>query len=300
MMREPGNQKEDIQVLFAGFGRSGSHSFAAAFQRLGYNACHGADIFGGIASSHKGLADAMMENNVDRVVDITENMGYNATLEFHAVFWRQIAEKRPNAKLVFIIRDFPSWFTSMVTMRTAVSPINRYPLRVFPLFDVMTKLAFRLAAIDFGSRSSDANYDDDDNNVQVTGEELVRNPTSEHSKRLHQQAHEQYVMDALEITTNHPDRAILFDLNQHGYQELCDFLQTPSCPLIPNDEPFPHLGSSAYICRLGLVFQTIEVALYLLAVLYVYLVLKGLSRGIQAAVVASNSTQPSNIKSKVH
>jgi hypothetical protein len=297
-MSEPGNQKESIQVLFAGFGRSGSHSLAAAFRRLGYNACHGRDLFRGITSSHKGLAHAMMENDIDRVLDITENMGYNATLEFHAVFWRQIAEKRPNAKLVFIIRDFPSWFTSMFTMRTVVAPMNRYPLRFIPWCDEGAKLIFRLAAIDLGGSSSSSDADDDNNVLQVTGEELVRNPTSERSKKLHQQAHEQFLMNALEITTNHPDRAILFDLSQHGYQELCDFLQAPSCPLIPADDPFPHLGSSADILRLGLVLQTLEVVLYLLAVLCVYLVLKGISRVVQT-VVASNYTQPSN-KSKVH
>lgn len=259
---------EPLKVVFAGLGRSGSHSFAAALKELGYNPCHGSDVVTGIQSgSHERLAAAMVNGNVSAILGETSAMGYNATLEAHAVFWRDIYDRarRPNAsemtadaKFIFTIRDFDSWFESFVLMRKAVAPMNRYPLRVFA--ERQRRWSASLTLRNFGIPESEATIRD-----------VLLYPERRESD--HRRGHTRYVDQALEITRTDPEGALLFDLKSHGYAELCEFLSVPrsSCP---DDEPFPHVGRAQCIRRVGWVLRCIEVALYLLPVMAFGIVLR--------------------------
>jgi hypothetical protein len=169
---------EPIQVVFAGFGRSGTHSLSAALTKLGYNACHGSDIVPNLMGSHEALGDAIMKYDVDEILEETSKLGYNATLECHSPFWEQIMEKRPDAKYVFMIRDYDSWFESIVQLRLSLAPLHRYPLRLIPWANVLYKSSTCLAAYTFGHPG------DDD-----IGRELVMKTRSESSRSYHKRGH---------------------------------------------------------------------------------------------------------------
>lgn len=77
-------KKEPLKVVYSGFGRSGTHSLRAALQRLGYHTCHGEDIGRDILyDANPELADAFINADFDAIVDETEKLGYNATLDIH-------------------------------------------------------------------------------------------------------------------------------------------------------------------------------------------------------------------------
>jgi hypothetical protein len=260
-------QKEPLQVVFAGFGRFGTHSLAAALTRLGYKTAHGTDIVSNLLGSHKALGKALMDRNVHHILEETSKLGYNATLECHAPFWQEIMmakQQQPSnndiyAKYIFMIREFDPWYKSMVAMRESLSPLYRYPLRYLPWANAVFQFSTTLAATAF--RVDEA-----------TSVELVVNTKSETSRMIHQRAHQVFVQQALQITSSSKN-ALLFHIQTDGYQELCDFLEIRDCPTT-EDEPFPHLGSSSSFQATYMVFLTMEMILYCLPLFLLWIVMR--------------------------
>ena len=97
-------KSDEIKVMYAGFGRSGTASLHIALKKLGFNPLHGEDIVFGMHDTHAEVARAIGDRDVQALVEATEMMGYDGGGEMHGHFWREIYKLRPNAKYICIIR----------------------------------------------------------------------------------------------------------------------------------------------------------------------------------------------------
>ena len=132
---------EPLQVVFSGIARSGTNSLAAALRRLGYRTCQPMDVMG-----HPDLVQAVIDRDVDKIIEKTEEHGYNATLENHSPFWREIMARRPDAKYVFVTRETDKWMRSLNNTYWLMAPMVRYPFRLFPWFDRVTHMLASMLA----------------------------------------------------------------------------------------------------------------------------------------------------------
>jgi Sulfotransferase domain len=247
---------EPLKVVYAGFGRSGTHSLKAALENLGYKACHGHDISPYALGSHKNIADAIIDQDVERLLHATAALGYNATVELHAVFWKEIWKLRPDAKLIFIIRDgsFDSWFESLLDTYWTMAPVYRYPWLVFPLHQQLKRMFASYIAYDLQLEQDEAL-------------DMIRNAPNSTPRhyQLQRLRYDQYVREARDVTTNHPEQALLLDLKRGGYAQLCEFLgiAADKCP----SEPFPHLSQRSEMNALGRMLRSVEIAVYVMLIL---------------------------------
>lgn len=252
-----------LRVIFCGLGRTGSHSLAAALERLGFKPCHGSNVVNNILGSHKALADAITQGSVQGVLNETAALGYDATLEIHSAYCPEIYQNRqlyaPEAKFVFTLRGFDSWFSSFVNMFKSVMPLHRYPLRLFPLMESRFQSLARLQlSILLGGG---ANQED------LLSADFITNLEQERVKQRYRDMHTKNRQFALKTTAADPTSAFLLDLkelNSKGYTPLCDFLG-----ILPEDcpkEPYPRLGSAGQFRNIQRVLLAVEVVLYALIV----------------------------------
>merc|ERR1719357_1285877 len=97
------------------------------------------------------MSQAIIDGDVEKLVDITENMGYDATLEIHGRFWRKIRKIRPDAKYLIIIRPYEKWQKSIVRFCSWIfTPIKRYPLLAIPFFYRFNLMIVGMNFADFG------------------------------------------------------------------------------------------------------------------------------------------------------
>lgn len=100
-----------LAVIGAGFGRTGTLSLKVALEQLGLGPCyHMSEVFAHPA--HAGLwLDATEGRRVpwDRLFE-----GYAATVDWPScAFWRELAEREPEAKVILTVRDPVAWHESV-------------------------------------------------------------------------------------------------------------------------------------------------------------------------------------------
>lgn len=100
-----------LEVIGAGFGRTGTNSLRLALERLGFGPCHhmfevrdNPEQLPAWEAAARGEAvnwDAMFE-------------GYRAQVDWPgAAYWRQLADFYPDAKVILSVRDPHAWFNSV-------------------------------------------------------------------------------------------------------------------------------------------------------------------------------------------
>ena len=99
-----------IQVIGAGLGRTGTLSLKAALEELGFAKCyHMVEVF---AQGRARTWDAAVRGEPvdwDRIF-----AGYRATVDVPAcLFYRELLEKYPGAKVILTVRDPERWYDSM-------------------------------------------------------------------------------------------------------------------------------------------------------------------------------------------
>jgi hypothetical protein len=197
-----------MDVIGAGFGRTGTLSLKIALDRLGHGPClhmlplldepERATLFHRAAEGDRTSLGKALE-------------GYRSTVDWPGTyFWRELAGRHPAAKVVLTVRDPQRWYDSAhATIFQAASSAPESG------DDSVTAGLGMLRAIvwqgTFGGRFADR-------------EHAVRVFT-EHNAAVRR-----------EIPA---DRLLEFDVAQ-GWQPLCDFLGVP----VP-DEPFPWVNDSA-------------------------------------------------------
>ena len=203
-----------LEVIGAGFPRTGTTSLKAALERLGFGPCfHMFEVM-----AHPEQVDRWLPVvsgapvDWDRVFD-----GYRSSMDWPAgYFWREEAEAYPEAKVILTVRDPHQWYVSFrCLIGRAPGPDTTEDLppgldaivRLRPVMDMMGRSTFGESWC-FGEGVAD----------------------EEHAVEVFRR-HVATVKDSLPA-----DRLLVFDVAE-GWGPLCDFLGVEP----PAGEPFPHL-----------------------------------------------------------
>jgi hypothetical protein len=215
-----------LKVIGAGFGRTGTTSLKAALDRLGFGPCyHMTEVF-----AHPDHAEFWSSAWRKEPVDWEGVLGnYEATLDWPAcVFYEEIMQRHPEAKVLLSVRDPERWYQSTRTtiydlsMLLDGSPIARW------IFGAITLLTFGGFA---GRKSSMVN-------------DIIWDGTFD--GRFEDEAY------ATEVFERHneevrrrvpPERLLVYEVGE-GWGPLCEFLGVPE-----PEEPFPTLNDAAQLRR---------------------------------------------------
>nr|WP_157431234.1 sulfotransferase family protein [Actinomadura hibisca] len=128
-----------MQVIGAGLGRTGTGSLKAALERLGFAPCH--HMFEVLADADR--ARSWTEVAEGRGPDWDAVLGgYRACVDLPvAVYWRELARRYPDAKIILSVRDPERWYASARSTIFRLPRLLRHPLLGPPL-----RLALPVAA----------------------------------------------------------------------------------------------------------------------------------------------------------
>jgi hypothetical protein len=99
-----------LQVIGAGFGRTGTLSLKLALEELGFGPCYHM-IETRKHSSHDAMWRALATGQSDDWRGILH--GYRSSVDWPAIFiWRELIAANPDAKVILTIRDPESWYES--------------------------------------------------------------------------------------------------------------------------------------------------------------------------------------------
>lgn len=197
-----------IEVIGAGFGRTGTMSLKLALERLGFDKCyHMMELF-----QNPGHVDVWLQATRGGAVDWAALLyqGYRATVDWPACsFWEQQLEAFPEARVVLSERDPARWYESVmntiypssVAAREADDPATR------PWVDMAFELIW--------DGTFDGRIEDKDHAIAVY------------------LAHNEYVKRQAP-----PDRLLVFEASQ-GWEPLCRFLDRE----VP-EEPYPRVNTT--------------------------------------------------------
>jgi hypothetical protein len=196
-----------IEVIGAGFGRTGTRSLKDALEMLGYDACyHMVEVF----EHPEHLPVWERATRGERVDWSHVYEGYRAAVDWPCcAFWKDYYHLYPAAKVILSVRDADRWYDSV--MKTI------YPRSIGFL-------------------------DSDEERLRSIGawiKELVWEGTfdgkvedREHAKAVYK-AHNAQVQRLCD-----PSRLLVFEASQ-GWEPLCAFLSKPA-----PDEPYPRSNTS--------------------------------------------------------
>ena len=190
-----------LDVIGAGFGRTGTLSLKSALERLGFGPCHHMveliDNAEQIARWRR-LADGETPE-WDAVF-----RGYRSTADWPSVrFWRETTDHFPQAKVILTVRDPRRWYESVAQ---TIHRAEAGPAPADPVMAQMRQVVHDLLWVG----EFDGRFEDRDHAIEVF---------TEHNDAVRR-----------EIS---PDRLLVFEVAQ-GWEPLCAFLSVP----VP-DEPFP-------------------------------------------------------------
>ena len=194
-----------LEIVGAGFGRTGTLSMKAALERVGFGPCyHMAEVIANPPFAAHWMAAA---DGVPVDWDVVFK-GYRASVDWPGcAFYAAQAAKYPKAKVVLTVRDMKTWHESC--MATIFQIMLAPPDKVPPHLQHVGRLARKLVAENtFGGRLADA----------------------EHCIAVHQ-AH----IDEVKRTIP-AERLLVFQVSE-GWGPLCEFLGVK----VP-DEPFPRVN----------------------------------------------------------
>jgi hypothetical protein len=112
-----------LAIIGAGFGRTGTLSLKLALEQLGFGPCyHMNDVF-----SHPGHAQRWRDAFRDGDADWDDLLrGFASAVDWPpAHFWRPLAARYPDAKVILTVRDRDAWYESIAS---TIFPAQRRPL----------------------------------------------------------------------------------------------------------------------------------------------------------------------------
>jgi hypothetical protein len=99
-----------VEVIGAGFGRTGTASLKRALELLGFGPCHHMSEVLKQPATAAGWTTALRGDG-KVLTDLLA--GYRATLDFPScLLWRELVEHYPDAKVVLTVRDPTRWYRS--------------------------------------------------------------------------------------------------------------------------------------------------------------------------------------------
>jgi len=193
-----------MQVIGAGFGRTGTMSMQAALELLGYRCYHMQEITKDprhLPAWHAFVIGAA-QMDWKRLF-----AGYDATVDFPAcAFYRELLVEFPDAKVVLTVRDPERWFQSFLTLQETTDR--------FRIFRFVPRVRRFLNFVDLLLGKVFNSPRDHDHCIDVF--------------KRHNQEVKAYVP---------ADRLLVFQV-QEGWEPLCKFLGRE----VPAGTPFPHLN----------------------------------------------------------
>jgi hypothetical protein len=205
-----------MQVIGAGFGRTGTLSLKAALERLGFAPCyHMTEVL-----SHPVMIYQWLDLAEGRSTDFDAVLGgYQATVDWPAAaYWRELAEYYPDAKVVLTVRDPERWYESM--RETILSRAHRKPGLRNRLF--LTMIRLRDSDMYGFVRMTNATVSDKAFGGRTTEKEPLIQAFHDHVREVRE--------------TIPAERLLVYEVKE-GWEPLCAFLGVP----VP-DEPFPRLN----------------------------------------------------------
>ncbi len=194
-----------LEVIGAGFGRTGTLSMKGALESLGFGPCyHMLELFGHLEDADA-WATAVRGGPFDPEVLLA---GYRSTVDFPGcLIWRRLHEQHPDAKVLLTLRPAEDWWRSFSatigpTTRDFV-PADESQEGVRRLFDAIGETVFGLADMD------------------------------------RERCIEVYERHNAAVRSGIPaDQLLVYEVGS-GWEPLCEFLGVP----VP-EEPYPHTNTS--------------------------------------------------------
>lgn len=206
-----------IQIIGAGFPRTGTTTLKQALQILGYNDTY---HFKDLIAHPKNLKfwkelEATGTTNFDILFD-----GFKATVDFPGYpYYKILMKQYPKAKVILSVRNVDKWYESTAkTLRksgpqTVLAKIELFSKMIFNTSLRDTFLCIRFMKKTFLSKQFDSQFD-----------------SKTHAKAVFQK----HIEDVKAYVPK--DKLLVFDVAE-GWQPLCEFLNTP----VPAED-FPHLN----------------------------------------------------------
>ena len=203
-----------MEIIGAGFGRTGTTSTKAALEILGFGPCYQMQE----TVRHPSHIRTWRALAAGEMVDWTAFLsGYQATVDWPACeYYRELMDIYPDAKVLLNVRDPDAWYESTAaTIYTVTQVVPSWVRRLAPPIDDFVRM----------------------------NRELIWQ--GRFGGRFENRAHAIAVFNARiqEVKRAVPaDRLLVFDV-QEGWEPLCRFLDVP----VPDGRPFPHLNEAAQL-----------------------------------------------------
>jgi hypothetical protein len=196
-----------LEVIGAGFGRTGTNSLKLALEQLGFGPCH--HMFE-VRDNPEQLPAWVAASNGETVDWHQIFRGYRSQVDWPgARYWQELSETFPDAKVILSVRDPNSWFDSL--QATIVPFINARGKHVDDLTNARAEMAYKTIV----SSIFDNRIDDRDHAIRVYEDHVAK------------------------VTSTIPEaRLLTFDVSD-GWGPLCNFLGVEA-----PDAPFPRSNSS--------------------------------------------------------
>ncbi|WP_150135130.1 sulfotransferase family protein [Streptomyces hyaluromycini] len=197
-----------LEIIGAGFGRTGTLSLKAALERLGYGPCHHMqEVF-----SHQETISHWERAARGESVDWQEIYSqYKSTVDWPGSrFWRELADFYPSARVILTTRDPQRWYES--AFNSIYQGVLAQPPRKVQEDARLTRIKNLTKSVVWDG-IFDGRFADEG-----------------HAKKIFTQ-HNDEVCREIPVS-----RLLVFDISQ-GWGPLCDFLGVP----VPA-EPFPQLN----------------------------------------------------------
>lgn len=207
-----------IQVIGAGMGRTGTMSLKHALEVLGYHKCHHMIE---VMQNPPQLA-YWKEMHKNRTTDFDAMLdSYSAAVDFPgSLYYKELMEKYPDAKIVLTVRDPEKWYTSCRnTIYNLPKGFKKLMMRTVGLFKPDVKHVsevFDYVEDAVWSGLFKGKFEDKDLAIKIF------NKWTEEVKK-----------------TVPPERLLVFEVAQ-GWQPLCEFLNKP----VPSTA-FPKVNDTA-------------------------------------------------------
>lgn len=207
-----------VQVIGAGWGRTGTSSFREAMGILKLPCYHMSEV---IANGDARFWTQMVEGkkpDLDTVL-AHEGRGYLATCDFpSAGFWREQLEKYPDAKVVLTTRDAEGWHkscTMTIFCMTGGSPYQPLGVRIATWCGIPTRGFYEMTQKVCGGMAFHNNWEPD----------ALKRRFDEYNAEVQREC---------------PKDKLLVFRAADGWGPLCEFLGVP----VP-EQPYPHVNDTA-------------------------------------------------------
>ena len=253
-------EPQRLQVIGAGFGRTGTSSLVVALRRLGFNSYHmkegvvdktgHLEMWDALARTQLNLPyipEAAHQQNAEEteeeksVIDAIARDGFNATVDFPAcLLYSKMLRRYPDAQIILSVRSSGDvWATSVLdTIGQATEILSRAPWHMVPTARSFFNLNLWIWKM-IGAAPD------------VISGKLNRDQLAE--------AHDAWIQ---RVVNRVPKKKLLLFQASQGWKPLCKFLspldhaiERICSDVISNGEAFPHTNERAELRRVFLVIR---------------------------------------------